>query len=92
MIGDLVQSWCEISVRFCALLCLANMYFFNPLHIFPNLPSSLMALTSCSPTHVMYAFFNEKTSVPNISCSSCMTAFDIQFGRPHIDLCREIIF
>ena len=92
VIGDLVQSWCETCVRFCALLCLANMYCINPLYIFPSFPLSLRALTSCSPIHVMYVFIGEKTYVSNILCSSCMRAFDIHYNRPHIDLCGAIIF
>ena len=42
--------------------------------------------------HVIYEFFNEKTYVPNISCGSCVTAFDIHFGRLHMILCSAIIF
>ena len=30
--------------------------------------------------------------MPNMSCGSCVTTFDIHYGRPHIDLCREIFF
>ena len=47
---------------------------------------------SCLPTHILYAFFNEIFFVPNISCGSCVTAFDIHFGRPHMILCSAIIF
>ena len=47
---------------------------------------------SFSPMHVMYAFFNEKNSNPNISCGSCVTTFDMHFGKPHMDLCSAIIF
>ena len=47
---------------------------------------------SCSHMHVIYEFFNEKTYVPNISCGSCVTAFDIHFGRLHMILCSAIIF
>ena len=63
VIGDLVQSWGEMCGRFCAPPCLASMCCINPLYIFPSLPLSLRAFMSCSPIHVMYAFFNEKTSV-----------------------------
>ena len=83
---------CEIRVRFCAPPCLASMCCINPLYILPSLPLSFRAFMSCSPMHVMYAFFNEKASVPNMSCGSCVTAFDIHFGRPHMVLCRAIIF
>lgn len=37
-------------------------------------------------------FFNENASMLNISCGSCVTSFDIHFGRPHIVLCRAITF
>ena len=47
---------------------------------------------SCSPMHVMYAFFNGKAFVPNIFCGSYVTAFDIHLGRPHMILCSAIIF
>ena len=56
VIGDLIQSWCDMRVRFCAPPCLASMCFTNPLYILPSLPLSLRVLISCSPMHVMYAF------------------------------------
>lgn len=77
---------------FYAPLCLASMYCINPLYIFPSLPLSFRALMSCSPIYVMYAYFSEKTYVANMSCGSCARTFDIQYGRPHKDLCRAIIF
>ena len=46
---------------------------------------------SCLPTHILYAFFNEIFFVPNISCGSCVTAFDIHFGRPHM-ICAVRLF
>jgi hypothetical protein len=88
VIGDLMQSWCDMRVRFCAPPCLASMCLTNPVYILPSLPLSLRALMSCSPMHVMYEFFSENASVPNMSCGNCVTAFDIHFGRPHIVLCR----
>ena len=30
--------------------------------------------------------------MPNMSCSSCVTTFDIHLGRLHIVLCKEITF
>ena len=92
VIGDLVQSWCDMRDKFCAPPCLASMCLINPLYILPSLPLSVSALMSCSPIHVMYAFFSEKAFVPNLSCSSCVTALDIHFGRPHMVLCTAIIF
>lgn len=38
VIGDLVRSWCEILVKFCAPPCLASMCLTNLLYIFPSLP------------------------------------------------------
>ena len=92
MIGDLVQSCWDMCGRFSDPPCLTNMCFVSPLYIVSSLPLSLKALMSCSPMHVMYAFFNEKASVPNMSWGSCVTAFDIHFRRPHIVLCRASIF
>ena len=40
---------------------------------------------SCSPIHVTYAFFSENAYVPNMSYGSCVTIFDIHFGRLHMD-------
>ena len=90
--GDLIQSCWDMRGRFSDPPCLTSMCFVNTLYIFPSLPLSLRALMSCSPMHVMYAFFSENASVPNISWGSWVTAFDIHFGRPHIILCRAIIF
>ena len=84
LIGDLVQSYGEIRVMFCAPPCLTSMCCINPLYILLGLPLSLIAFMSCSPIHVMYAFFNERTYVPNISCGNCVTTFDIHFGRLHM--------
>ena len=81
-----------MCVRFCDPPFLASMCIFNLLYIFPCLPLSLRALMSCSPIHVMSQLFSEKTYVPNMSCGSCITTFDIHFGRPHIVLCRAITF
>ena len=92
MIGDLVQSWGDIRVKFWAPPCLASMCCISPLYILPSLSLSFRAFMSCSPMHVMYAFFNEIFFVSNISCGSCVTAFDIYFGRPHMDLCNALIF
>ena len=66
-----------IRVRFCAPLCMASMCCANMLCIFPSLPLSLRALMSCSPMHIMYTFFGENVFVPNMSCGSCVIAFDI---------------
>jgi hypothetical protein len=60
VIGDLVQSWGDILVRFCAPPCLENMCWINPLYILPSLPLSLRAFMSCSPMHVIYEFFWER--------------------------------
>ena len=30
--------------------------------------------------------------MPNMSCGNCVTTFDIHFGKPHLVLCRAIIF
>ena len=92
VIGDLVQFWDDMRVKFWAPPCLASMCCINPLYIPPSLPLSFRAFMSCSPMHIMYAFFNEKTYIPNILCGSCVTALDIHFGRPHMDLCNAIIF
>ena len=92
VIGGLMQSWCDMRVRFCAPPCLATMCLINPLYILPSLPLSLRALMSCSPIHVIYEFFSEKTSMPNMSCGNSVTAFNIHFRRPHIVLCRAITF
>ena len=91
VIGDLIQSWRDMRGRLSDPPCLASMYLVIPLYIFPSLPLSLKALISCSPIHVRYAFFREKTSVPSISCGSCVTTLDMHFGSPHIVLCRAII-
>ena len=68
------------------------MWCINPLYILPSIPLSFRAFTSGSPIHVMYAFCNENASVPNMSCSNCVTTFDIHFGKPHMVLCRAMIF
>ena len=34
--------------------------------------------------HLKYAFFNEKASIPNMSCGSWITIFGMHLGRPHI--------
>jgi hypothetical protein len=91
VIGDLMQSCWDMRVKFCAPPCLASMCCIKPLYIMPSRHLSLRALMSCLPMHIMYAFLSEKASVPNMSWGSCVTAFDIHFGRPHIVLCREII-
>ena len=92
VIGDLIQSCWVMRGRFSDPPCLASMYFVNPLYIFPSRPLSLRAFMSCSPMHVIYAFFSENASVPNITWGSCVTAFDIHFGRPHMVLCKAITF
>ena len=86
VIGDLIQSWWDMRGSCSDPSCLASICFVSPLYILPSLSLSLRALISCSPIQVMYAFFNEKASVPNISCGSCVTALDIHFGRPYIVL------
>ena len=92
MIGDLIQSWCDMRVKFWAPSCLANMCVTSPLYIFPNLPLSLRALISCSPMHVMYVFLSENAYVSNMLYGSCVTTFNIHFGRPHIALYRAVFF
>ena len=92
VIGDLIQPWCDMCVRFCAPPCLASICFTNPLYIFPSLPLSLRALMSCSPMHVIYVFLSENAYVPNMSYGNCVTTFDIHFGRPQITLCRAVTF
>ena len=34
--------------------------------------------------HLRYAFFNEKASIPNMSCGSWVTIFGVHLDRPHI--------
>ena len=92
VIGDLIQSCWVMRGRCSDPPCLASMYFVNLLYIFSSLPLSLRAFISCSPMHVMYAFVSENASLPNIYWGSCVTVLDIYFGRPHIVLCRAIIF
>ena len=65
MIGDLIQSWCDMRVRFWAPPCLASMCFTSPLYIFSSLSLSLRALISCSPMHVMYVL------VRMLLCRTC---------------------
>ena len=36
--------------------------------------------------------FSDNVSIPNMSCDSSVMAFDIHFGRPHMHLCKAIIF
>ena len=55
-----------MRVRFCVPPCLVSMCLTSPLDIFPSLPLSLRALMSCSPMHVMYAFF-----VKMFLCQTC---------------------
>ena len=92
VIGDRMQSWGDKRVKFCAPPCFASMCCIKSLYILPSVPLSFRALMSCSSMHVIYAFYNEKTYVPNILCGNCVTAFDIHFGKPHIDLCNAIFF
>ena len=47
VIGDLMQSWCDMRVGFCAPPCLASMCLIIPLYILPSLPLSLRALLNC---------------------------------------------
>ena len=42
--------------------------------------------------HLRYAFFNEKASIPKMSCGSWITIFDVHLGRPHILFWIAIIF
>ena len=42
--------------------------------------------------HLKYAFFNEKASIPNMSCESWITIFGVHLGRPHILFWIVIIF
>lgn len=79
-----------MRVRSCIPACLANMCLTNPLYILPRLCLSLRALMSRLPIYVMYKFFNENVSLPNILGGNCVIAFDIYFGRPHIVLCKAI--
>lgn len=66
VIGDRVQSWCDMRVTFCAPPYLASVCFTSPLYIFHGLALSLKALMKCSPMDV-YAFFRENAYVPNMS-------------------------
>ena len=85
MIGDLIQSWHEVLVRFWPMPRLANICCTGSLYNLLSLPLSLRKLVSCSPMHLMYVFFfGENATMPNISCGSCVTKFDIDFGRPHM--------
>ena len=34
--------------------------------------------------HLRYAFFNEKASIPNMSCGSWVIIFGMHLGTPHI--------
>ena len=34
--------------------------------------------------YLRYAFFNEKASIPNMSCGSWINIFDVYLDRPHI--------
>ena len=92
VIGDLIQSCWHMRGKSSDLPYLASICMVNPVYILPSLPLSLRALITWSPIHVMYAFFSEKASVPNMSCDNCVTAFDRHFGRPRIFLCKAIIF
>lgn len=92
VIGDLVQSSCALRVRSCAPPYLASMYWISPLCILSSLSLSLRTLISCLPMHLMYAFFSEKNYKPNMSCGSCLTTFNMHFGRSQIVLCRVVTF
>ena len=59
MIGGIVQSCCEMHVRFRASPYLANMYCISLLYILLSLPMALRALIRCSPMHLMYAFVSK---------------------------------
>ena len=69
---------------------LASMYWISPLYILSSLPLSLRTLISCLPMHLMYAFFSEKTCMPYMLCGTCVTTFDMRFGRSQIVLCRVV--
>ena len=64
--------------------CLANIKCERPLYIIPSLLLSFRMFRSCSPMHLKYAFFNENASIPNISCGSRVTIFDVHLDRLHI--------
>ena len=72
--------------------CFDVMCWIRPLYIIPNLPLSLRAFLSCSLMHLKYAFFREKASNPNRSCGSCVIAFAVHFGKPHIAFWIPMIF
>lgn len=42
------------------------------------------------------SFYNNhfwvKIFLPNMSCGSCVTSFNMHLGRPHVVLCTTIIF
>ena len=42
--------------------------------------------------HLRYVFFNEKASIPNMSCGSWVTIFGVHLGRTHILFGIAIIF
>ena len=66
------------------------MYWISPLYILSSLPLSSRTLISCLPMHLMYAFFSEKTCMPYMLCGTCVTTFDMRFGRSQIVLCRVV--
>lgn len=65
VIGDRVQSWCDMRVTFCAPPYLASVCFTSPLYIFHGLALSLKALMKCSPMDV-YAFLGRM-----LMCRTC---------------------
>ena len=92
VIGNLIQSCEDMRGRFRDPPYLASICVIRPLYIFSSHHWSLRALMSCSPMQVMYAFFKENASVPNMLWGSWVTALDIHLGRPHmIFLWRKII-
>jgi hypothetical protein len=60
------------------------MWLVRPWYIFPSLPGSFSAFLSCSPMHVRYAVFSEKTLLPNSSCGNCVVMLGMLLGRPHM--------
>ena len=73
-------------------LYLAVMYFVIPLFMVPSQPWSFSASLSYSVIYFRYAVLEEKVSIPNSLCGSCVARFGVLLGTLHIALVSDMTY
>jgi hypothetical protein len=91
VVGECRQAVVVMCVSVVEPPYLAIMYFVSPLYMMPSLPWSFSASLNYSPMHFRYAVLNEKASIPNSLCGSCIARFGVLLGTLQIALVNVII-